>query len=128
MLWELTPQQSEIIQKVKLFMEEKVKPIAKKIDKEEKIPNEIIDGLAELGVLGMAVDKKYGGLELNSWSTCQIVEEIAKVCGSTALTVCAHLGLCTMPIYWFGSTYQKEKYLPLLTKGKIFGAFGLYRT
>lgn len=125
MYWELTQEQKALVETIKSFVNDKIKPIAKKIDEEEKIPEEIISGLAELGVLGLSVPESYGGIGLDSWTTCLAVSEIAKVCGSTCLTVCAHLGLCAMPIVWFGSEKQKQTYLPQLSSGKIIGAFGI---
>lgn len=125
MYWELTEEQKALLESVKAFVNDNIKPLARKIDEEEKIPDNILKGLGELGILGLSIPENYGGVGLDSWTTCLVVAEIAKVCGSTALTVCAHLGLCAMPIVWFGSEKQKQKYLPPLSRGDIIGSFAI---
>ncbi len=125
MYWELSEEQKALLKTIKSFVNDHIKPIAKKIDEEEKIPESILKGLSELGILGLSIPENYGGIGLDSWSTCLAIMEIAKVCGSTCLTVCAHLGLCAMPIVWFGSEKQKQNYLPRLSRGEIIGSFAI---
>ena len=66
-----------------------------------------------------------GGAGLDYLSYILVVEELARVCGTTAITVAAHTSLGTNPIYAFGTDRQKEKYLHKLASGEMLGAFGL---
>ncbi|MCD6553885.1 MAG: acyl-CoA dehydrogenase, partial [Anaerolineae bacterium] len=78
-----------------------------------------------LGFLGLPFPEEYGGAGADNVSLAIVMEEIARVCGSTAITLDAHTSLCCEPIYLFGSDAQKQKYLPKLCSGEWIGAFGL---
>jgi hypothetical protein len=81
--------------------------------------------LGELGFLGILVPEKYGGAGLGYVEYCIVVEELAKVDPSIALSVAAHNGLCTNHILVNANESLKEKYLPDLASGKKIGAWGL---
>ena len=107
------------------FAETEVKPLAQEIDEEERFPKETIPKLARYGFLGIPFPKKYGGQGGDNLAYAMAVEEIAKVCGTTSVIICAHTSLCCYPIYAYGTEEQKKKYLPDLCSGKKIGAFGL---
>ena len=107
------------------FAETEVKPLASEIDEEERFPMETVEKMAKLGMLGIYFPKKYGGAGGDVLSYAMCVEELAKVCGTTAVIVSAHTSLCCAPIYEFGTEEQKMKYLPDLLSGRKLGAFGL---
>jgi len=110
---------------VKEFAEKEIKPFAQEIDSKSKFPLEIIKKMSDLGLLGIPWDEKYGGIGMDTLSLVIAIEEIGKVCTSTAVTMMAHTSLGTGPIAYFGTEVQKEKYLSKLAKGQILGAFGL---
>ncbi len=112
-------------QMVKEFAEKEIRPMAKEIDSKSKFPSEIISKMSDLGLLGIPWDEKYGGNGMDTLSLVIAIEEIGKVCTSTAVTMMAHTSLGTGPIAYFGTDEQKEKYLSKLAKGEILGAFGL---
>ena len=112
-------------QMVKEFVENEIKPIAQEIDSNSRFPEEIINKMSSLGLLGIPWDEKYGGIGMDTLSLVIAIEEIGKVCTSTAVTMMAHTSLGTGPIAYFGTDKQKEKYLTRLAKGEILGAFGL---
>ena len=109
----------------KSFAENEVKPLAQEIDEEERFPSESVAKMAKLGFLGIAVPKQYGGQGCDYLTYTMCVEELAKVCGTTAVVLSAHTSLCQMPILHFGTEEQKQKYLVPLAKGDKLGAFGL---
>ena len=110
---------------VRDFSESNIAPIAQKIDKEEKFPRDIIQQMAELGLMGVLIPKKYGGAELDMISFVAAIIELGKVDASVAITMAAHNSLGTLPLLIFGTKEQKEMYLPQLSSGKSLGAFGL---
>lgn len=75
--------------------------------------------------MGLPFSEEYGGAGADTISYAIAVEEISRVCGSTGITLAAHISLCTFPIYRFGSEEQKHKYVPKLASGEWIGAFGL---
>ena len=82
--------------------------------------------MAELGFFGIPVSRRSaGGAGMDTLSYAIAVEEIARVCASTGITVAAHTSLGIYPIYKYGTPAQKETYLRKLTTGEWIGAFGL---
>lgn len=119
-------EEEELIQKTaREFADEKLAPLASKIDAEEQIPREIIDQMAELGFMGMLAPEQYGGAELNNFCYTLVQIEINRACASTEITMSVHNSLAQSPIIYFGSEAQKQKYLPKLTKAEWIGAYSL---
>lgn len=121
----LTDEQKMLRDMVRDFAESEVKPIAAEIDEEERFPEETIGKMAELGLLGICYDEKYGGAGMDTLSYIIAVEELSRVCGSTGITLAAHISLGIGPINLFGTDEQKEKWMPALCSGEQLGAFGL---
>jgi butyryl-CoA dehydrogenase len=107
------------------FAETEVKPLASEVDEEERYPEETVKKMAKLGMMGIYFPKEYGGAGADVLSYAMCVEELAKVCGTTAVIVSAHTSLCCAPIFENGTEEQKKKYLPKLCSGEWLGAFGL---
>ncbi|MBQ1490296.1 MAG: acyl-CoA dehydrogenase [Eubacterium sp.] len=120
-----TKEQEFVRKMVRDFAENEVEPIAADIDKEHRFPVETVEKMAKLGIMGIPFPTKYGGAGGDEISYAITVEELARVCASTAVIVSAHTSLCCWPIYAYGSEEQKMKYLPDLLSGKKLGAFGL---
>lgn len=111
------------VEKLKQFTDEKLDP--KKIDKEANIPNEVIEGLGELGLLSLTIPTTYGGLGLSQYAYARAMEFLAGRCAATALFVNAHQSVGLKALLLFGTQAQKEKWLPKLSKGKSLAAFSL---
>ena len=107
------------------FAENEVKPLAEEVDETEEFPMETVKKMGELGMMGIYFPKEYGGAGGDVLSYAMCVEELAKVCGTTAVIVSAHTSLCCAPIFEHGTEEQKRKYLPDLLSGRKIGAFGL---
>ena len=121
----LTNEQQMLRKMYREFAENEVKPLAEEIDEEERFPMETVEKMAKLGMMGIYFPKEYGGAGGDVLSYAMCVEELAKVCGTTAVIVSAHTSLCCAPIFEHGTEEQKMKYLPDLLSGKKIGAFGL---
>ena len=124
-LTELTENQLLIRNTIKNFAEEKIRPVIMEYDESQKFPVDIFNQLGELGFLGILIPEEYGGAGLGYIEFAIIIEELAKVDPSIALSVAAHNGLCTNHLYSFGNEVQRNKYLPDLTSGRKIGAWGL---
>ncbi len=107
------------------FAQTEVKPLAEEIDETERFPEETVRKMAELGMMGIYFPKEYGGAGADVLAYSMAVEELAKVCGTTAVVLSAHTSLCCAPIFENGTEAQKQKYLPKLCSGEWIGAFGL---
>ena len=107
------------------FANERIAPHAEALDAQARFPYEIIAELGELGFMGITVPEEYGGGGLGALALAVVLEELARVDSSVAVTVSAHTTLGTMPIAWFGTDVQKARFLPDLAAGRRLGAFAL---
>lgn len=123
--FEFTEEQKMLRQMVREFTESEIKPIAHKIDEEERIPSELIQKIKDLGILGAVFPTEYGGGGFGEVGYCIIQEEIARGCLSTATFIGAHQSIGANAIYIGGSEYLKKKYVTPLAEGKMIGAFAL---
>jgi acyl-CoA dehydrogenase family member 9 len=113
----------EIVAKVRQFVRERIDPAA--IDRNADIPREVIDGLAELGVLGVTAPPEFGGQGFSQQGFCRIMEVIGGHCASTGVFVNAHQSIGCRALVLFGTPEQKAKWLPDLVAGRSLAAFAL---
>ncbi|NLX18286.1 MAG: acyl-CoA dehydrogenase, partial [Desulfobulbus sp.] len=126
MNFELTEEQNLIRDMVRSFAEAEVAPSAAERDEQELFDRALMfDRLGELGLTGIVFPEEYGGGGADYISYAIAVEELSRVCGSTGVTLSAHLSLCANPIFMFGTEEQKQKFLVPLATGEKLGAFGL---
>jgi alkylation response protein AidB-like acyl-CoA dehydrogenase len=120
-----TEEQIMLRDMVRDFVNNELKPVAAQIDENEAIPEEIINKIKELGLLGAAFPVEYGGSGFGEVGYCIIQEEITRACQSTATFIGAHQSIGTNSIYIGGSEEQKQRFLPDLTSGKKIAAYAL---
>ena len=125
MNFELSEEQLLIRGMVKEFAASEVAPIAAEIDRDHRFPEESIPKLANLNLLGVPYPEEFGGAGADNVSYVLVIEELARVCASTAAIVSGHTSLGTWPIFEFGTSAQKEKYVTNLASGSMLGAFAI---
>jgi alkylation response protein AidB-like acyl-CoA dehydrogenase len=121
----LSTEHSQIKEMVSDFTDEEIKPRAAEIDETDEFPADLIDEMAELGLMGMPIPEEYGGAGLDYHSYATALEEISRGSGGVGTIVAAHISLACNMIYDFGDEAQKEEYLTPLAEGREIGAFGL---
>ncbi len=121
----LTEEQQMVQTAVREFAQKEIAPLAREYDEAEKFPRPQLEGLAELGLLGMIIPEEYGGAGFDSVSYALALEEIAKADASVAVIVSVTNSVCCYPILSWGTEEQKQKYLVPLAQGKMIGAFCL---
>ena len=95
------------------------------IDRESWVPQDVLDGLAELGAFGIKIPQEYGGLGLSQYHYNKTLAIVASRCGSTGAFLSAHQSIgAPQPLLYFGTEEQKKKYLPRLAAGEL-SAFAL---
>lgn len=123
--FQLTEEQQMVRNAVREYAQNEIAPVAREYDEAEKFPREQLNGLAELGLLGMIIPEEYGGAGFDSVSYAVALEEIAKADSSVAVIVSVTNSVCCYPILSYGTEEQKQKYLVPLAKGEMLGAFCL---
>ncbi len=123
--FEFSEEQNMLREMVRDFVNSEVKPIARDIDENEKIPEELIRKIADLGLLGTVFPEEYGGAGFGEVGYCIAQEEMARGCMSTATFIGAHQSIGSNAIFLGGSEELRQKYLVPLAKGEMIGAFGL---
>jgi alkylation response protein AidB-like acyl-CoA dehydrogenase len=123
--FDLTEDQELIRQSIRDFVEQRVAPTVMERDEACAFPHDIVEELAEMGMLGIYHDEKYGGGGADSVSFAIALEEIARWDASLALTVASHTSLCSAHIAQAGNEEQKMKYLSRLASGEVLGAWAL---
>ena len=124
-MFRLDEEHLELQASFKEFAENEIRPLAKEIDETERFPLESIKKMAEMGMMGLPIPEEYGGSGVDQLGYVLEIEELAKVCATTAIIVSAHTYLCCWPILKFGTEEQKQKYLIPLARGEKLGAFAL---
>src|SRR3954465_8982495 len=110
---------------VREFARGEVAPVAAALDAKAEFPWANVKKMGELGLLGIPWPEELGGAGLDLISYMIVINEMAKVDASHAITISAHTTLGTSPIVNFGTAAQKKRYVPLLASGKVLGGFGL---
>jgi butyryl-CoA dehydrogenase len=121
----LTEDQELLVSEIRRFAEERIRPGVAERDRKHEFPEEILREMGEMGLLGMMVPEEYGGAGLDALTYCMAVDEIARVCPATAVTMSVTNSVCCWPIVRFGSEELKRRVLPHLASGEALGGFGL---
>lgn len=110
---------------IREFAAKEISPLAGKIDETDQFPRHLWPKLGKLGVLGITVDKEYGGAGLGYLQHAIIMEEISRASAAVGLSYSAHSNLCINQLRRFGTQNQKKKYFPKLISGEHVGALAM---
>jgi len=121
----LTQEQRQIRDMVAEFVDDEVVPRAAEIDETDEFPADLIDQMAELGLMGMPIPEEYGGAGLDYHAYPEALAEISRGSGGLGTVVAAHISLACNMVYEFGDESQRERYLTPMAEGSEIGAFAL---
>ena len=120
----LNEDQIEILKAVRQFVDEQIIPVAQELEHADEYPQDIIDGLKELGVFGLTIPEEFGGLGESLLTYALVVEEIARGWMSVSGVINTHFIVAYM-LMRHGTDEQKQKYLPRMATGEVRGAFSM---
>src|SRR5258707_4406753 len=123
--FDLTDEQRLIQETVRAFVDERVLPVAIQNDIDHKLDLELIEGMAELGILGIVIPEEYGGAGLDFVSEALSCEEIERAEAAFGTLISVHVGLNSLSLLKYGTEAQKQKYLVPQAKGEKLACFGL---
>jgi alkylation response protein AidB-like acyl-CoA dehydrogenase len=121
----LTQEQRQIRDMVSEFVDEEVVPVAADIDESDEFPADLVDDMADLGLMGMPIPEEYGGAGLDYHSYAIGLKEISRGSGGLGTIVAAHISLACNMVYEFGDEEQKGEFLTPMAEGRDVGAFAL---
>jgi len=120
-----TDEQKHLRRTIREFAEAEIKPHVMEWDEAQKFPIDVFRKLGKMGVLGAIFPEELGGSGYDYIEYSIVVEELARVDPSVALSVAAHISLCTNHIYVAGNDEQRRRYVPKLASGEWIGAWAL---
>ena len=113
----------EVASMVAEWAQDAIDPVA--IDENKAIPEEVIDGLRELGLFGLTIDDSFGGVGMGQYAYARVMEAVSHRCASTVTVLGAHLGIGMKGLSLYGTDEQKAKWMPDLASGSKLAAFAL---
>jgi len=123
--FQLTDEQRMIKETVYKWSVNELGPIQEKVDDEDWLPPDFFKKCADIGILGITMDEKYGGLGGDVLMQALAIEEMSRISPALAMTYGAHSNLCANNIHKNANEALKEKYLPPMIEGEKIGALGL---
>ena len=112
-------------EKARSFADREVRPLAERIDRDDRVPETLVRSLAQAGFLGLGIPSEWGGSGGDTRSTVAVLEELSHASAAVAVLAAVHLSVCASPILRWGTEGQKHRYLEPLARGELVGAFGL---
>lgn len=125
MQFELPPPIQTLREAVRRFADGQVRPRVDEMEREERIPQELVEQMAELGFFGAPFPEQWGGSDVGELGFVVVQEELSRAHTATGLLVAASSGLAARLIAGFGTDEQKQRYLRPLARGDVVGAFCL---
>ena len=123
--YRLEPEHEELRKTVEEFARDEVAPVIGDLYERGEFPYDIVARMGRMGLFGLPVAEKYGGMGGDYFALCLALEELGRVDSSVAITLEAAVSLGIMPIYRYGTEAQKHQWLPRMCSGQTLGAFGL---
>ncbi|HEX2248185.1 MAG TPA: acyl-CoA dehydrogenase family protein [Arthrobacter sp.] len=120
----LTDIQQEILSTVKSFVDKEIIPVAQELEHADSYPQDIVDGMTEMGLFGLTIPEEYGGLGESLLTYALVVEQIARGWMSVSGVINTHFIVSYM-IRQHGTEEQKQHYLPKMAEGSVRGAFSM---
>ncbi|CAN5555830.1 acyl-CoA dehydrogenase family protein [soil metagenome] len=127
MSFELSREHEEFRRSVREFAEAEIAPCAAQWDRDHHFPVDVVQQMGKLGLFGLTAPEEYGGAgeDGDFTSLCVAIEELGRVDQSMGITLQAGVGLGINPILTYGTTEQKDTWLPALVAGEKLAGFGL---
>jgi alkylation response protein AidB-like acyl-CoA dehydrogenase len=122
---DFSDEQRQIAETAYQFAANEVLPVAERIEaKDFQVTRELLRKAGELGLMAVDIPEEYGGLAMDKVTSAIVADHLSQL-ASFSVAFSAHVGIGTLPIVWYGTSTQKEKYLPKLATGEWLAAYAL---
>jgi len=115
----------QLIDTVRRFVSERLRPIEAKVAEDDAIPAEVIEEMKGLGLFGLSIPEEFGGLDLSMEDECLVGVELGRTSPAFRSAFGTNVGIGSQGLVMFGTDAQKEKYLPGIASGEIITSFAL---
>ena len=115
----------QLLESVRRYVRQRLLPIEQQVDREDKIPEEIIEEMREMGLFGLSIPEKYGGLGLSMSEETLVAQELGYTSPAFRTVIATNIGIGSQGIVMDGTEEQKKHYLPKLATGELIGSFAL---
>lgn len=106
-------------EKIRGFVFDELEPISRKVEEEDRIPDEVIQKMRALGLFGLSIPAQYGGLGLGTLGECLVYEELTKTNACFRARIGTSNGIGSIGIFADGTETQKRRYLPRIASGSL---------
>ncbi|MDA8406713.1 MAG: acyl-CoA dehydrogenase family protein [Deltaproteobacteria bacterium] len=113
------------VETVRRFVKQDLEPISRQVEEEDRIPEDVIQKMRDLGLFGLGIPEEHGGLGLGCLGECLVYEEMGKVNACFRTIIGTNNGIGSQGIVLDGTPEQKQQYLPKLASGELIGCFAL---
>jgi acyl-CoA dehydrogenase len=110
---------------IRKFVEKELDPISERVEDEDRIPDEVVRKMAEMGLFGLSIPSEYGGVGMSVLGQCVAMEELSRTNACFRTRIGTNNGIGSMGIVIAGTEEQRRKFLPKLATGEMIGAFAL---
>ena len=107
------------------FVQRELEPISEQVEEDDRIPDEVVAKMADLGLFGLAIPEEYGGQDLSVLAQCVANEELSRTNACFRTRIGTNNGIGSQGILIAGTEEQRRRYLPELASGRMIGAFAL---
>ncbi len=114
-----------MVETVRRFVKQDLEPISRQVEDEDRIPEDVIRKMRDLGLFGLGIPEEYGGLGLGLLGECLVYEELSKANACFRSHIGTNNGIGSQGIVLDGTSEQKERYLPRFASGELIGCFAL---
>ena len=115
----------QLIDTVRRFVAERLRPLEAKVAEDDAIPQDVLDEMKALGLYGLSIPEEYGGLDLSMEDECLVAVELGRTSPAFRSAFGTNVGIGSQGLCMFGTTAQKQKYLPGIASGEIITSFAL---
>ena len=115
----------QLVKTVRRFVNERLIPLEAQVSEQDRIPDEVVQEMRDLGLFGLTIPESYGGLGLNSEEECCIVMELGRTSPAFRSIVGTNMGIGSQGLLMDGTEDQRRHFLPKIASGEIIGSFAL---
>ena len=115
----------QLVETVRRFVDERLIPLEAQVSEQDRIPDEVVQEMRDLGLFGLTIPESYGGLGLNSEEECCIVMELGRTSPAFRSIVGTNMGIGSQGLLMDGTEEQRRHFLPKIASGEIIGSFAL---